>query len=159
VWKHTQVNIHCEKFPFLSQSLIFASPNKQTSSLSREQGSPGPQKTADGLGFTTSEEAQRQGLFPETFLTFLESDLMCLQSGPQNTKPSKQIPANVRTKQNKYKTCLESPSSSIPTSLPPLLLQLSRHSWVLVAHACNPSYPGTGDQEDCRSKPAEANSS
>jgi hypothetical protein len=28
-----------------------------------------------------------------------------------------------------------------------------------VAHACNPSYPGGRDQEDCGSKPAWANSS
>jgi hypothetical protein len=29
---------------------------------------------------------------------------------------------------------------------------------VLVAHACNPSYSGGRDQEDCSSKPAWANS-
>jgi hypothetical protein len=29
---------------------------------------------------------------------------------------------------------------------------------VLVAHACNPSYSGGRDQEDCGSKPAQANS-
>jgi hypothetical protein len=29
----------------------------------------------------------------------------------------------------------------------------------LVAHACNPSYLGGRDQEDCSSKPAQANSS
>jgi NADPH-dependent ferric siderophore reductase len=28
-----------------------------------------------------------------------------------------------------------------------------------VAHACNPSHSGGGDQEDCSSKPARANSS
>jgi hypothetical protein len=32
-------------------------------------------------------------------------------------------------------------------------------SWVLVAHACNPSYSGGRDQEDQGSKPAQANSS
>jgi hypothetical protein len=32
-------------------------------------------------------------------------------------------------------------------------------SWVLVATACNTSYSGGRDQEDCRSKPAWANSS
>jgi hypothetical protein len=32
-------------------------------------------------------------------------------------------------------------------------------SWALVAHACNPSYSGTGDQEDCSLKPAWAYSS
>jgi hypothetical protein len=31
-------------------------------------------------------------------------------------------------------------------------------SWALVAHACNPSYTGGRDQEDCGSKPAQANS-
>jgi hypothetical protein len=31
--------------------------------------------------------------------------------------------------------------------------------WMLVAHACNPSYSGGRDQEDCSSKPAWANSS
>jgi hypothetical protein len=30
---------------------------------------------------------------------------------------------------------------------------------VLVAHACNPSYSGSRDQEDCSSKPAQENSS
>jgi hypothetical protein len=29
---------------------------------------------------------------------------------------------------------------------------------VLVAHACNPSYSGGKDQEDCSSKPAQVNS-
>jgi hypothetical protein len=29
----------------------------------------------------------------------------------------------------------------------------------LVAHACNPSYSGGRDQEDCGSKPVQANSS
>jgi hypothetical protein len=33
------------------------------------------------------------------------------------------------------------------------------HSRVPVAHACNPSYSGSGDQEDHGSKPAQANSS
>jgi hypothetical protein len=28
--------------------------------------------------------------------------------------------------------------------------------WVLVAHACNPTYSGGRDQEDCDSKPAQA---
>jgi hypothetical protein len=32
-------------------------------------------------------------------------------------------------------------------------------SWVLVAHACNPNYSGGRDQEDCGSKPDQANSS
>jgi hypothetical protein len=31
--------------------------------------------------------------------------------------------------------------------------------WASVAHACNPSYSGGRDQEDCGSKPALANSS
>jgi hypothetical protein len=31
--------------------------------------------------------------------------------------------------------------------------------WVPVAHICNPSYSGGSDQEDCDSKPAQANSS
>jgi hypothetical protein len=35
---------------------------------------------------------------------------------------------------------------------------LSNFSWVLVAHACNPSYSGGRDQKDCSSKPAQANS-
>jgi hypothetical protein len=29
--------------------------------------------------------------------------------------------------------------------------------WVLVAHICNPSYSGGRDQEDCGSKPGQAN--
>jgi hypothetical protein len=33
------------------------------------------------------------------------------------------------------------------------------NSWALVAHACDPSYSGGRDQEDCCSKPAWANSS
>jgi hypothetical protein len=32
-------------------------------------------------------------------------------------------------------------------------------SWVLVAHACNPSYSGGRDQEDCGLRPAQENSS
>jgi hypothetical protein len=32
-------------------------------------------------------------------------------------------------------------------------------SWVLVAHACNPSYSGGRDQENHGSKPAQGNSS
>jgi hypothetical protein len=32
-------------------------------------------------------------------------------------------------------------------------------SQALVAHACNPSYSGGKDQEDCGLKPAQANSS
>jgi hypothetical protein len=32
-------------------------------------------------------------------------------------------------------------------------------NWVLVAHACNPSYSGGRDQEDQGSKPAWVNSS
>jgi hypothetical protein len=31
-------------------------------------------------------------------------------------------------------------------------------SWAPVAHTCNPSYSGGRDQEDCGSKPAQANS-
>jgi hypothetical protein len=34
-----------------------------------------------------------------------------------------------------------------------------RHSQALVAHTCNPSYSEGRDQEDCGSKPAQANSS
>jgi hypothetical protein len=30
---------------------------------------------------------------------------------------------------------------------------------VSVAHACNPSYSGSRDQEDCNSKPTQSNSS
>jgi hypothetical protein len=30
-------------------------------------------------------------------------------------------------------------------------------SWVLVEHTCNPSYLGSKDQDDCDSKPAQAN--
>jgi hypothetical protein len=33
------------------------------------------------------------------------------------------------------------------------------HSWVLVAHFCNPSYSEGRDQEDYSSKPTQANSS
>jgi hypothetical protein len=32
-------------------------------------------------------------------------------------------------------------------------------SWALVTHCCNPGYSGGRDQEDCGSKPAQANSS
>jgi hypothetical protein len=32
-------------------------------------------------------------------------------------------------------------------------------SQALVAHSCNPSYPGGSDQQDCSSKPAWGNSS
>jgi hypothetical protein len=31
--------------------------------------------------------------------------------------------------------------------------------WALVAHTCNPSYTGGREEEDCSSKPAQANSS
>jgi hypothetical protein len=31
--------------------------------------------------------------------------------------------------------------------------------WVSMAHACNPSYSGGRDQEDCGMKPTQANSS
>jgi hypothetical protein len=34
-----------------------------------------------------------------------------------------------------------------------------KQSWVLVAHACNPSNLGGRDQEDCGLKPAQANRS
>jgi hypothetical protein len=34
-----------------------------------------------------------------------------------------------------------------------------RISWAPMAHACNHSYSGSRDQEDCSSKPAQANSS
>jgi hypothetical protein len=34
-----------------------------------------------------------------------------------------------------------------------------KHSWVLMARACNPYYSGGRDQEDRGSKPAQANSS
>jgi hypothetical protein len=37
--------------------------------------------------------------------------------------------------------------------------QESKISQALVAHACNPSYSGCRDQEDCGLKPAQANSS
>jgi hypothetical protein len=40
----------------------------------------------------------------------------------------------------------------------PCLKKKKRKSWVLVAHACNPSYSGGSDQEDSGSKPAQANS-
>jgi hypothetical protein len=39
------------------------------------------------------------------------------------------------------------------------LSKKKKWSQVLVAHACNPSYSGGKDQEDCGSKPAWANSS
>jgi hypothetical protein len=32
-----------------------------------------------------------------------------------------------------------------------------QQSWALVAHTCNPSYPGGQDQENCYSNPAQAN--
>jgi hypothetical protein len=34
-----------------------------------------------------------------------------------------------------------------------------KNTWVLVAHACNPSYSGGSDPEDCSLKPAQANDS
>jgi hypothetical protein len=37
--------------------------------------------------------------------------------------------------------------------------KLELGSCTLVAHACNPRYPGGKDQEDRSSKPAQANSS
>jgi hypothetical protein len=39
------------------------------------------------------------------------------------------------------------------------ILKMLLISQVLVAHTCNPSYSGGGDQEDCGSQPARANSS
>jgi hypothetical protein len=38
-------------------------------------------------------------------------------------------------------------------------MKKEKASRVLVAHACNPSYSGSRDQEDFSSKPAQANSS
>jgi hypothetical protein len=38
-------------------------------------------------------------------------------------------------------------------------LKNNQHSQALVAHICNPSYSGGKDQEDCGSKPDQANSS
>jgi hypothetical protein len=40
-----------------------------------------------------------------------------------------------------------------------LLKKERKWSWPLVAYTCNPSYSGGRDQEDCGSKPAQANSS
>jgi hypothetical protein len=40
----------------------------------------------------------------------------------------------------------------------PTLSRKDNGSWVLVAHACNPSYSVGRDQEDCSSKPAWTNS-
>jgi hypothetical protein len=37
--------------------------------------------------------------------------------------------------------------------------KLKRRHWVLVAHTCNPNYSRGRDQEDCGSKPTQANSS
>jgi hypothetical protein len=42
---------------------------------------------------------------------------------------------------------------------PILLYSKKERSQVPVGHACNPSYSGGRDQEDCGSKPAQANSS
>jgi hypothetical protein len=39
-----------------------------------------------------------------------------------------------------------------------LLIEEVTFHWALVAHACNPSYSGSRDQEDHSSKPAQANS-
>jgi hypothetical protein len=39
-----------------------------------------------------------------------------------------------------------------------VLLQIKEISWVLVAHACNPSYSGGRDQENHGLKPAQAKS-
>jgi hypothetical protein len=38
------------------------------------------------------------------------------------------------------------------------LVKINTLSWAPVAHACNPSYWGDRDQEDCCLKPAQANS-
>jgi hypothetical protein len=38
-------------------------------------------------------------------------------------------------------------------------IEFSHGSQVPVAHTCNPSYSGDRDQEDCSSKPAQADSS
>jgi hypothetical protein len=38
------------------------------------------------------------------------------------------------------------------------LKSLTKFFWVPVAHTCNCSYSGGRDQEDCGSKPAQANS-
>jgi hypothetical protein len=37
-----------------------------------------------------------------------------------------------------------------------IIMKNKIYSQVLVAHACNPSYSGGRDQEDCGSKPARA---
>jgi hypothetical protein len=37
-------------------------------------------------------------------------------------------------------------------------LKFFLYSWALVAHTCNPSYLGSWDQENCTSRPAQANS-
>jgi hypothetical protein len=39
------------------------------------------------------------------------------------------------------------------------MLRKEQPSRTLVVHACNPSYSGSRDQEDCGLKPARANSS
>jgi hypothetical protein len=38
------------------------------------------------------------------------------------------------------------------------IIKNAKDSWMLVAHACNPSYSGGRDQEDHGLKPAWANS-
>jgi hypothetical protein len=46
-------------------------------------------------------------------------------------------------------------SSSLSIKELNIKTMLSIHlSWILVAHACNPSYSEGRDQEDCGSKPA-----
>jgi hypothetical protein len=41
----------------------------------------------------------------------------------------------------------------------PKAASILKTGWALLAHTCNPSYPGGRDQEDHGSKPAQANSS
>jgi hypothetical protein len=64
--------------------------------------------------------------------------------------PQKQKSKTNKQKKNKYLR----PGNSAFT-LPP---QEKPTCWVLVAHACNPSYSGERDQEDHGLKPAWANS-
>jgi hypothetical protein len=53
------------------------------------------------------------------------------------------------------------PKNSINTYIvrAPVSLENGDNCWAPVAYACNPSYSGGRDQEDCGSKPAWANSS
>jgi hypothetical protein len=56
-------------------------------------------------------------------------------------------------------TCITIPRHSISLIQKWNTLSKNRNYQALVTHACNPTYSGGRNQEDCSSKPAQANSS